>query len=269
MKLNRALSLLLAAVLCLALAVPALAAKAAPPFMNWDEEPVAAAADSYPETVVYTRTGYGAGTTTATIAWDAAKSTLSVYDQPYFPGAERWLFAMLRTETVPAGSPLAARLAYDGLKDNAPLIYAGCPLITSGRMRTLIVVENKGYQQTADQYKYTFSVNAKHQLTDVTCSKLEATGIYGTGIQRSTSSIHYTYDAAGRLTAIDCSDGNSSRYTYDAAGRLTTFTVNHVTFPADYASPYLANKPSYGADGVLSSWTAEHSGVFTESYKIG
>ena len=73
MKLNRALSLLLAAVLCLALAVPALAAKAAPPFMNWDEEPVAAAADSYPETVVYTRTGYGAGTTTATIAWDAAK----------------------------------------------------------------------------------------------------------------------------------------------------------------------------------------------------
>lgn len=48
-------------------------------------------------------------------------------------------------------------------------------------------------------------------------------------LQADTAS--YTYDAAGRLTQVQYSNGQTIAYTYDAAGNLLTRTVTGASTP--------------------------------------
>jgi len=44
-------------------------------------------------------------------------------------------------------------------------------------------------------------------------------------VQAFSSTVTYKYDAAGRLTGVECSNGTNIQYTYDAAGNMVTKKV--------------------------------------------
>lgn len=229
-----------------------------------------------PEEITYKRTGNGgssgANSVTSTVAWDLKNHEVSAYEQPYNAGSAPWLLAFLYTGSKTPNSALEARLGYDGMKQNQDIILASNPLITSGIIKTLIVVDNKGYQQTADQYRYSFQV-VNRQLKRVDCSKVEA-GLYGTDVRRTNSWVTYDYDSAGRVVAIRHSDGRVDTFAYGADGRLEAFTVNKLTLKVQYDGGKMipanqVTKTTYTRDdGRVVGVSTELPGVYTESYKI-
>lgn len=229
-----------------------------------------------PEEITYKRTGdggsSGADSVTSTVAWDLKNHEVSAYEQPYNAGSAPWLLAFLYTGTETPNSALEARLGYDGMKQNQDMILASNPLITSGIIKTLVVVDNKGYQQTADQYRYSFQV-VNRQLKRVDCSKVEA-GLYGTDVRRTNSWVTYDYDSAGRVVAIRHSDGRVDTFAYGEDGRLESFTVNKLTLKVQYDGDKMipanqVTKTTYTRDGGrIVGVSTELPGVYTESYKI-
>lgn len=284
---NRMMTLALALVLVVSVfAVPGMAAgkgRTASSAARAGAQPAARSSASdrivpakLPEDITYTRTGNGgssgANSVTSTVAWDLKNHEVSAYEQPYNAGSAPWLLAFLYTGTETPSSALEARLGYDGMKQNQDMILASNPLITSGIIKTLVVVDNKGYQQTADQYRYSFQV-VNRQLKRVDCSKVEA-GLYGTNVRRTSSWVTYDYDSAGRVVTIRHSDGRVDTFTYGADGRLESFTVNKLTLKVQYDGDKMipanqVTKTTYTRDGGrIVGVSTELPGVYTESYKI-
>lgn len=236
--------------------------------------PAFAAEPALPEEITYKRTGADASSVTATIAWDLDNKQVSVYEQPYNKVAAPWILAFLETEPSDHSSALEARLGYDGMKQNQDLILASNPLITSGKIQKLTVIDNKGYQQTADQYLYSFTV-VNRQLKRVYCSKVEA-GLYGTNVRRTNSWVTYDYDSAGRMNTIRHSDGRTDSFAYAADGRLDSFTIDKLTLKVHYDENFhmipnnQTTKTTYVTDeqGNVVGVTTELPGVYTETYKV-
>lgn len=243
-----------------------------------EEEDSALLIQKLPEEITYKKIGNGgssgAASVTATVAWDLKNGQVSVYEQPYNSEAAPWLLAFLYTESENHSSALEARLGYDGMKQNQDLILAENPYITSGKIKFLVVVDNKGYQQTADQYLYSFQV-VNRQLRRVDCSKVEA-DLYGTNVRRVNSWVEYDYDTAGRVVAIRHSDGRNDTFTYASDGRLISFTIDKLTLKPQYSDTMQmipvnqTTKTTYGQDlsGNIISVKTELPGVYSETYTI-
>ena len=142
--------------------------------------------------------------------------------------------------------------------------YTGCHGVTDANGQVTLTLPQGDYHFRADYDGVQFWSSIENDCTLPGCT--EAAVILPGGQSEDTTTITYTYDPLGRLTAADYDDGTYFHYTYDAVGnRLTQETQDGTTtYVYDNANRLTS------VDGVQYTWDANGNllsdGVSTYTY---